>query len=183
MRPTPATKKKGPALIQRPGVKPAAMIGTAPKIAPTFLTIERSGYDILASTRPLWNGTPQQIQQLSQLTYQNGEPIISTKREDVMMEVLGMLVNQPFDEVMEFLANTPNPGFVLWEQSSLDEGRTKLAREITIQQAEEVGVKGVGRCRYCNSNELVFATKQLRSGDEPATIFVRCVLCTKQWRQ
>jgi DNA-directed RNA polymerase subunit M/transcription elongation factor TFIIS len=94
-----------------------------------------------------------------------------------------MLRYQEFDDVIYFLTNAPDPAFILWDQESLDEGRLVVAREIAIQQAEEVGVKGVGKCRYCQSTELVFALRQLRSGDEPATIFVRCVFCTKQWRQ
>lgn len=160
-------------------------VTTAPQIttAPVINIVQETGYSILQQLVGLWQGTEEQIQQLVQLQYENGTSIIDPNRRDVIMEVIGMLIAQNFDEVVDFLTDAPNPEFVLWEQESMDEGRIKVIREINIQQAEEVGVKGVGKCKYCPSTELVFATKQLRSADEAMTIFVRCVMCQKQWRQ
>lgn len=151
--------------------------------APVINIVEDTGYSILIKLIDVWEGTVEQAQQLTALRYQNGNSIIDINRRDVIMEIIGMLRIQPFDEILDFLTDALDPGFILWEQESMDEGRVKVAREIVIQQAEEVGVKRVGKCRYCPSTELVFATKQLRSGDEPATIFVRCVMCQKNWRQ
>lgn len=160
-------------------------VGTTPLpvATPTVTIVEETGYSLLMKLLPVWNGTIEQAQQLAALQYQNGQYIIDVKRRDVLNEIIGMIRSNSFDDVIDFITDAPNAEYVLWDQESLDEGRIKVAREITIQQAEEVGVKGVGRCRYCPSTELVFAMKQLRSGDEPATIFVRCVMCNKQWRQ
>jgi hypothetical protein len=154
-----------------------------PTAAPTITIVEETGYSILVKLLDIWGGNTTQAQQLANLRYADGSSIIDVKRRDIIREIIGMLGNQSFDYVIDFLTAAPNPEFILWDQDSLDEGRTKVAREIAIQQAEEVGVKGVGRCRYCPSTELVFAMKQLRSGDEPASVFVRCVMCNKQWRQ
>lgn len=151
--------------------------------APVVNIIEETGYSLLTQLLQVWNGTDEQARQLATLQYENGNYIVDANRRDVILEIVGMLRNQPFDDIIDFLTDAPNPEYVLWEQESMDEGRIKVIRELAIQQAEEVGVKGVGKCRYCPSTELVFATRQTRSADEAMTIFVRCVMCHKQWRQ
>lgn len=153
------------------------------KTGPKVTIAENTGYSTLMNLSPVWNGTAEKAQQLANLRYQNGNVIIDVRRKDVINEIIGMLKTESFEDVIKFLQQAPNADYVLWEQKSLDEGRNKINREIIIQQSEDVGVKGVGKCRYCPSTELVFAQKQLRGGDEPMTIFVRCVLCNKQWRQ
>lgn len=181
---TPAAPAQGGGMLRQFEGRITTLM-TTPQLtaAPTVTLIAETGQSILMKLIDVWEGTADQAAQLAALQYQDGNLIIEPKRRDVIMEVIGMLQNQSFDEVMDFLTDAPSPEFVLWEQDAMDIGRTKVAREIAIQQAEEVGVKGVGRCRYCPSTELVYALKQLRAADEPATIFVRCVMCNKQWRQ
>jgi hypothetical protein len=132
---------------------------------------------------PVWKGTEQQVRTLTALTYPDNTPIIHPGRRDVLREIVGMLKTNGYQFTVDFLTGAPSPDYVMWDQPALDSGRDKVARELTIQQTADKGVKGVGKCRYCPSTELVFATKQLRSGDEPATIFARCVMCQKQWRE
>jgi len=151
----------------------------APKVTIALETAQ----SLLTKLMPLWNGNITQVDSLVELRYINGAPIIDLKRRDVILEIIGMLRKQTFEEIMDFLTDAPNPDFVLWDQTSLDEGRIKVAREIIINQTEDTGVSGVSKCRYCPSTELVYAMKQLRSGDEPMTVFVRCIMCHKQWRQ
>jgi len=158
---------------------------TSPQVlvAPKLTITAETGVSIMTKMMGLWGGSEENIRVLMGLRYGNGKEIVDPKRRDVIVEIMGMLRDQEFLDVIDFLREADNPEYILWEQGSMDEGRTKVQREISIQQAEEVGVRGVGKCRYCPSKELVFAIRQLRSGDEAATIFVRCVMCQKQWRQ
>ena len=39
------------------------------------------------------------------------------------------------------------------------------------------------KCSRCGNNEAVWWIKQMRSGDEPPTIFYRCTKCKHTWRQ
>ena len=188
-RPTGAPRAQGGMLMQfgggGGGNVGVVTVTTAPQIttAPVINIVQETGESIMRQLVGLWDGTEEQIGQLVQLQYENGAVIIDPNRRDIIMEVVGMLIAQEFEDVIDFLEDAPNPEFVLWDQQSMDDGRIKVIREINIQQAEEVGVKGVGKCKYCPSTELVFATRQIRSGDEAATVFVRCVMCQKQWRQ
>lgn len=130
-------------------------------------------------------GTPQQVQELLALRYPDGRAIIDLQRRDILLEIIGMLKNNPYPEVVTFLqsSSVTKASDVLWGQKAMDEGREKVAREISIRQMEEKGIKGIGKCRKCQSTELVSARTQTRSLDEPATVFVRCILCGHKWQQ
>ncbi len=39
------------------------------------------------------------------------------------------------------------------------------------------------KCSKCGNDEAVWWLKQMRSGDEPPTIFYRCTKCRHTWRQ
>ena len=149
---------------------------------PTFTHQEETIETLLAN---VWDeGTQDQIDTLVSLTYTTGKKILTIERRpDVFIEIVGMLRSQPFDEVIEFLKNATDPDYIFWKQPALNPFEKKLQREIALHEEKEVGVKGIGRCRFCSSNELKFVIRQTRSSDEPATVFVRCVSCQKNWRE
>ncbi len=130
----------------------------------------------------VWNGTRDQINFLLKLKYRGTNiDILSMDDREIYTEIISYLRMNGFENTVSFLRGADSRNYILWEQNIMDEGRTKIAREIIIQRTEDTGIKGVGKCKFCNSKELVFSTRQLRSGDEPATIFIRCVLCQRQW--
>ena len=118
---------------------------------------------------------------LLDLRYKNGNFIIQEK--DIIIEVIGMLRLYTKDYVLDFLEDAPNKEWIFWEQEFMNVGKVSVEREIFINRAEEIGVKGAGKCRYCSGTELVFAQKQVNSGDEPMKVYVRCVTCNQHWRQ
>lgn len=40
----------------------------------------------------------------------------------------------------------------------------------------------VYKCKNCNSYKTSYYTQQCRSADEPESVFVKCLLCGKQWK-
>jgi DNA-directed RNA polymerase subunit M/transcription elongation factor TFIIS len=123
------------------------------------------------------------IQSILDLKYADGNDIINENDKDVIIEVIGMLYIYDVDYILNFLEEAPNKGWIFWEHKFMNIGKVSIEREILINRAEEVGVKDVGKCRYCPSKELVFAQKQVSSGDEPMRVYVKCVLCNKHWQQ
>jgi len=182
--PAPKTKSKGQPkglLGQFQGRKSAMpTVSASPSQMPTGTFVAETSTSLLSK---VWPGTQKQIQILTSLNYPDGNPVIDIKRKDIILEIVGMLNERSFEDVTAFLEQATSPEYILWEQESVESGRTRLEREIAVYQVQDTGTKGVGRCRFCTSTELVYATKQLRSGDEPATVFVRCVLCGKNWRE
>jgi DNA-directed RNA polymerase subunit M/transcription elongation factor TFIIS len=118
---------------------------------------------------------------LLNLQYDNGDFKIQEK--DVIIEVVGMLRLYETKYVLDFLEDAPNKEWIFWEQEFMNVGKVSVEREIFINRAEEIGVKGAGKCRFCSGTELVFAQKQVNSGDEPMKVYVRCVTCNQHWRQ
>ena len=41
---------------------------------------------------------------------------------------------------------------------------------------------GAFTCNKCKSKKTTFYMMQLRSADEPSTVFVQCLMCRKRWR-
>jgi transcription elongation factor S-II len=37
-------------------------------------------------------------------------------------------------------------------------------------------------CRKCKQNKCTYYTQQVRSADEPSTIFVNCLTCGNRWK-
>ena len=161
----------------------AVMAQAGPTFVPQFTIVQETEETLLRSLNHVWPATDAEITTLTGVIYADGTPIINLRRRDIIMEIIGMIINNDFESILDFIRDAPSPEFILWDQSAMNESRIKLAREITIHQAEQVGIKGVGKCRYCTSKELSFSMKQMRSGDEPMTVFVRCVLCNKQWKE
>lgn len=142
---------------------------------------QRTTYNLMEDLN-VWGGTQQQILELVNLVYkENNRPIITMDDIEVVNEIISQLMRNGFNETIRFLQNAANRSWI-WDQDIMEKGKTKIAREIVIQRTEETGIKGVGKCKFCNSSELVFSTRQLRSGDEPATIFISCVSCQRKWR-
>lgn len=151
-------------------------------LVPITKVPEKTKHDLLVDLAPIWHGNLEQVDYLLTLEYPDGKFIIDIQRKDVLNEIIGMLRDGTFDDVVDFLISATSPEYILWEQKSMDAARGKLEKEIAIQQTEEIGIKGVGKCRYCPSKELVFAMRQTRSGDEPLQGTARCVQCQKSWK-
>jgi DNA-directed RNA polymerase subunit M/transcription elongation factor TFIIS len=121
------------------------------------------------------------------VTYKNSlEKIVSYDRPDIFYEIIGILKDKEntFDEVIDFLKDQSDPESVVFTQPAMMPYKQILDREISLQQTEKDPViKNVGKCKYCNSTELSFSVKQIRSGDEGKTTFVRCGICGKDWKE
>lgn len=132
---------------------------------------------------PLFSGDLNVLKTLLSLTYENNNPIINQNNEDIVKEVISLYMKNGLDFTVQFLNGCKNNEHIFWESPEMSEARESLAHEASVYQTQEQGVKGVGKCKYCPSTELAYATKQTRSGDEPQTIFVQCTMCRKKWRE
>jgi DNA-directed RNA polymerase subunit M/transcription elongation factor TFIIS len=76
------------------------------------------------------------------------------------------------------------PSDVLASGTLLDQWRAKQ-RHVLLQklQPERRQKKGIFECPKCHSTNTDYYTLQTRSADEPATIFVECLSCNKNFRR
>jgi DNA-directed RNA polymerase subunit M/transcription elongation factor TFIIS len=133
------------------------------------------------------NVTKTQEKKLFSITYKNSkEKILSNDRLDIFYEIAGMIASNevPVDEIISFLDNQLTPEDVVFQQPSMLPYKIQLQREIALQLNETAPViKNAAKCKFCSSTEVCFAIKQIRSGDEGATTFLRCVVCDKRWKE
>lgn len=140
----------------------------------------------MTKTMEYWRGTKDQVDMLLSLIYVGtNNKIIDVRRPDIITEILGMLIAMGWDDTWTFLNDVDmvTPDVLMWSQESMNEGRKAVVRELLINRTEEVGVKGVGKCRHCASTEIAYAALQTRSSDEPMTIFARCTMCQRRWKE
>lgn len=127
--------------------------------------------------------TDQESLQLLNLKYPNGADVISIAEGEVVLEVVGYLRTTPASSLIEQVKQCKDKSDLLWLASQHRESYVVVAREVFILQVEESGIKGIVKCRRCGSSNVLMMSKQLRSGDEPTTIFTRCVDCKETWKQ
>lgn len=69
----------------------------------------------------------------------------------------------------------------LWEDAYQRVAVRQLRREASARP--EQAPEGAHTCRRCKSKKTVYTTVQIRSADEPMTIFVTCLACNKNWKE
>lgn len=68
-----------------------------------------------------------------------------------------------------------------WDELYEIVAKKQLRKQLTtdIDKVPE----GAFTCSRCKSRKTVFYEMQTRSADEPSTIFIQCIACSKRWKQ
>jgi len=76
------------------------------------------------------------------------------------------------------------PSEALAGGTALDQWRAKYRHTLSQKlQAQRKERKGIFECPKCHSNNTDHYSSQTRGADEPATIFVECLSCNKNFRR
>jgi len=68
-------------------------------------------------------------------------------------------------------------------RTKMEEVYRLLRNGLIYELSPEFGISSMAlRCRNCQSTEIQWESRQLRSADEPATIFCECTKCGTRWR-
>jgi hypothetical protein len=59
----------------------------------------------------------------------------------------------------------------------------QLKRETTMLEGNQEEGTDLFKCKRCGKSKTRHWEMQTRSADEPMTIFIRCLNCSKEWRQ
>ena len=59
----------------------------------------------------------------------------------------------------------------------------QLKRETTMLEGSKEEGSDMFKCKRCGKSRTRYWEMQTRSADEPMTIFIRCLNCSKEWRQ
>jgi transcription elongation factor S-II len=58
----------------------------------------------------------------------------------------------------------------------------KLQRDEYITNAQPAAMTDMFKCGRCKKRQCQYQSMQIRSSDEPSTIFVQCLVCSNRWR-
>jgi DNA-directed RNA polymerase subunit M/transcription elongation factor TFIIS len=108
----------------------------------------------------------------------------SPQAEEARREYLENIYQRGVQELSNLVtkANQNNPSSIIFEHSSQEIHRKTQEIEVElIMNKPEVVEREDIQCQ-CGSRKIQTTTKQLRSADEPPTVFYRCVECNKNWR-
>ena len=121
----------------------------------------------------------------------SGEPLLTLTDRYFVYEVTNLLNRLDYEVVYNFLTADWHKVFgnvhdirkkILFENPLLDPAREKLKMDMEIFRGKvDVGVGAID-CRKCGSKETISVEKQLRSCDEPMSIFVTCLQCGNKWQ-
>lgn len=123
------------------------------------------------------------IGKLIRLRWKNEDKVLAKENFDILIEVIHLLTEYDVNDVYETLKQYDNAKSFIWNMPGLEDCEEAAIREVKILTTTEKGVIGAGECKYCSGKELVFTKRQTRRADEGMTIFVRCVTCSRRWRQ
>lgn len=128
-------------------------------------------------TRPLWENSEFQILYDIQVS-----------------RVISNLMSKSYVSNARLLTRFQEGEFQIWEipymtfsdlyperWSTLAEREMK--KEVKMLEVDTSMATDMFRCPRCGKRQCTYYEQQTRSADEPMTIFIRCLNCSKQWRQ
>lgn len=188
----PATKgtqgKKG---FRSGNVKVKAVTPSSPSITPTVLatpaklTPVLKPKDTLESLLSKQNISDQQINNLKQISYQNGSVVLTLQDRPLLYEIVALIKKIGFDQAYEYLASQSgswiNKEQIVIMMPTLASDRENALAEAEMYRDKQIVASGVFRCGKCGSNETISSEKQTRSADEPMDIKVTCIHCGNRW--
>jgi DNA-directed RNA polymerase subunit M/transcription elongation factor TFIIS len=84
---------------------------------------------------------------------------------EIKIQEVGFMTHQEFDETK-------------WK----DLIEKKIKRDDSKFNAKIEASTSLFNCKKCGSNKCTYYELQIRSADEPATIFITCLTCGKHWK-
>ena len=90
-------------------------------------------------------------------------------------------IDNRFNSVVKYLELATSYDDIVWNQPLFETIRIEITDEIKRSLYKPTGIKGIGKCRQCGSEELQILTKQTRSCDEGQASEYNCLDCKFKW--
>lgn len=90
-------------------------------------------------------------------------------------------IDNRFNSIVKYLDLATSYDDIVWNQPLFDTIKIEIADEIKRSLYKPAGIKGIGKCRQCGSEELQILTKQTRSCDEGQASEYNCLDCKFKW--
>lgn len=123
-----------------------------------------------------------EFQQLGELRYlRSGELIINLADRPVVCQINYLLLMLGYSVTFDFLVGVQTPRDIFFNNPLMKRARDKSIIDLKILKWKPNVTTGV-KCKRCGEKKVLVSEKQLRSADEPATVFYKCTSCNNDWR-
>lgn len=154
--------------------------------------ISSKGLNTLLGGLKKEDGTPlvteEQVEQLIDLKFKSGQPILSLEERWFIYEIVWLLNVSGFDLTYNYLSTDWEKVFgphnirkkMLFENPLMSSAKEKAAIDMEIFRTK-IDVEMGEPCRRCKSTSTIAFEKQTRSADEAMTIKISCLSCSYKW--
>ena len=105
------------------------------------------------------------------------EKFKDSDEDDLLTYLYDLSFSKTKEEFLEKLNNTK----IGWNNVEFDELRFNLEEQDDFIMNPFEVEEGILECKKCKSKKVFSFSKQVRSSDEPTTIFNECVKCKSKW--
>lgn len=129
-----------------------------------------------------------QAKNLEELTFSDGENILSMGDEWFVYEVVWLLNKVGYDKTYNFLSadwekvlgKTNIRKKMLFENPLMEKAREKFVADMDFYKTK-IEVEAGEVCKKCGSENTISIASQSRSSDEMQTIRCCCLACNRKW--
>ena len=162
-----------------PAVRRPTKISVA---VPQQISVEAILSSIRKDGKPFLNAT--EIKTLVEKKLPDGKPLLSIDNKDSLYEAISILYKAPsFDEALSTLSGMNDQSSIIWKNPEMKPYDDRVNREIQILTTKDVGIKGIGNCGRCGSDNLTAAVAQTSGGDESMRTSIACIDCGHRWKE
>ena len=109
--------------------------------------------------------------------------ILDPNNREVVAAVIALIMSYGYYMALDVLEHAARPTDLTFNSPVMQNARKKnrVNREIIRTRIEvmQTGVESSFKCPNCGSRNIIYVSKQLRSGDEPMTIEATCLNCRR----
>ena len=132
--------------------------------------------------------TDEQIKNLTELKFSNGENILTLEDRNFLYEIVWLIKEKGYDVAYNFLSADWEKVLgsmnirkkILFENPLMESAKDKFYSDMNIYKTR-VSVEAGEKCRKCGSTETISIAAQLRSADEGMSYKHQCVQCKFRW--
>lgn len=152
------------------------LVGRGPELTVTYDPISNVKQQLMT------NLPPEDVDYILGLRYNDGDLLFDPDDPGLLLDLI-ILVNDLGDEAIKILEQASHSEEKLpWSLPQLGHVKGQAELEYVQSMTEQRGIKTDRPCKKCGTKEVIYVSRQMRSADEPESIYATCVGCKNTWR-
>ncbi len=127
---------------------------------------------------------PDEINQLKALSYPppNSQPIVTLSDRSTLFEIVNLILFLGFEQTLAFLKRVVTPANIIFDSPLMERAKNNYILNLENLKTKVRTAKGTVPCPRCRGTNVQMSERQVRSIDEPTTVYFKCIDCDKTWK-